>query len=307
MESYMHSFLDLKAESFLKSVPIKSIMKTERELITLSPDDSVEKALKTLSTNAITAAPVFDPYKQRIVGYLSVLDLCVWIVRTYNITKGDKQEIDRGKVDSAFLKPIWNLLDTGMEQYWPINQESSLETLINSYFKWRIHRTPVIDQNKIIGHISQSDVTAFLYNNANQFQKGFSKKLCELGLDTGPILSIPKGRPLIQVFNELLETKFTGLAILDEQGRLYNNISASDLKGITKETFFNLETPIEQIIRGKKKLPPVTCTKDDTIENVIKIMVDYKVHRIYVVDDKQRPTNVITHTTIMKLFFTYRI
>ena len=50
-------------------------------------------------------------------------------------------------------------------------------------------------------------------------------------------------------------------------GELVNNISASDLKGITQSTFFKLETPIHQIFLNQaNKLPSVTVTPDATLE-----------------------------------------
>jgi CBS domain-containing protein len=276
-------------------------MVSEKELVTLSPQDSVERALQILSEKAISGAPVFDGIKQRFVGYLSVLDLCVWTVRAYNIAKGDKKEFDKDKLSAQFAKPISNLLKIGLEPYWPVQENSSLDVLIDNYFKWRMHRAPVLREGKIVGHISQSDVVRFLASNEKQFEQEFSKKISEIGLDVGPVLSVPKGQPLIDAFGQITETKFTGIAIIDEEGRLYNNVSASDLRGITKDTFLNLDSPIENVLSTQKKLPPITCSKNDTIGSVIKQLSDCRVHRIYVVNEKEHPTNVITHTTIMKL------
>ncbi len=54
-----------------------------------------------------------------------------------------------------------------------------------------------------------------------------------------------------------------------KSGELINNISASDLKGITQQTFFKLETPIHQLfLNQSNKLPPVTVTKEATLEGI---------------------------------------
>jgi len=188
-----------------------------------------------------------------------------------------------------------------MEAYWPIQDTTSLDVLIDNYFKWRLHRAPILSKGKIIGHVSQSDVIKFLASNQRHLDKEFSRKLSDIGMNQGPVLSISKGDKLIDALNQLTETKFTGLAVVDDNGKLYNNISASDLKGITKDNFFKLDSTIEQFVSEQKKLPPVTCSKDATIGSVIQQLADYRVHRTFVVDSDNKPTNVITHTSVMKL------
>jgi len=128
------------------------------------------------------------------------------------------------------------------------------------------------------------------------------KTLKELSLESGPVLSVLKGKPLIEAFSNIVETKFTGLAIIDDEGKLINNISASDLKGVTKETFWKLELPIEKILGDREKLPPLTCKSSDTLADIIQRVSDCRVHRIYVVDSSNHPTNVITLTTILRIF-----
>jgi len=196
--------------------------------------------------------------------------------------------------------PIRNLLEFGIEPFWPVPDSESVSTLISSYFKWRIHRCPVISQKKIVGHVSQSDVVAFLAKNLKQLESLTNQTIQDLSLSTGPVLSVRKGEPLIKAFERIVETRFTGLAVIDDQGRLLNNISASDLKGITRESFFKVEMPIEKAI--DTKLPPLTCRPQDTLGDVITRLADCRVHRTYVVDGDFHPTNVITLTTIMKLF-----
>jgi len=295
------SFLDKKSQDFLNSVKIAAIKKNDVELITLQPNDTVETSLKKLAMNAISSAPVFDPNSQQITGSLSILDLAVFVVRTFSIVQGDKS-YDYAKLDDQFNLPVRQITQIVMDPYWPVNENETVSTLISSYFKWRIHRAPVTCNKQIVGHVSQSDIVAFLANNLKKVEGIVKRTLKELSLDTGPVLSVLKGKPLIEAFSNIVETKFTGLAIIDDQGRLVNNISASDLKGVTKDTFWKLELPIEKILGEREKLPPLTCKSDDTLADVIQRVADCRVHRIYVVDPSNRPTNVITLTTILRIF-----
>jgi predicted transcriptional regulator len=294
--------LDKKSLDFLCSIKIASIKRTEGELVVLNPDNTIETALKKLSTHAISSAPVFDPNFQKIFGSVDVLDLAVWVVRTFALVKGDKSDYDKSKLEEQFQVPIHDLLDYGISQFWPVSEEQSIASLISNYFKWRVHQVPVLSNKKISGYVSQFDVAAYLASNLNSLGIITKRTLKELGLDFGPVLAIPKGKPLIDAFSHIVETKFLGLAVIDEKGKLVNNISASDVKGLTKETFWNLNLPIEKVLNLQNKLPPVTCNADTTLGQVLQKLVDYKIHRIFVVDKENQPTNVITLTTIMKLF-----
>jgi len=292
------SFLDKKTSSFLESVKVGSIKKLESELITIKDNDTIEEAFKKLSIHAISSAPVFDTNHQ-MIGSISVLDLTFWIVRTYSVIKGDKQVYDYDFLAEQFKTPISEILQCGVEAFWPVNDENTVAFLINSFFKWGVHRAPVSSNNKIIGHVSQSDVIAFLAKNIHSLGPIVKMTMKELGLDVGKVYSVTKDKLLIEVFSGIVESKFTGLAVVDEKGRLINNISASDLKGVTKDTFWKLNMPISKVLGSK---PPLTCTPDSTLKSVIQKLYETKVHRIYVVDAKYKPLNVITLTTIMKVF-----
>ena len=114
----------------------------------------------------------------------------------------------------------------------------------------------------------------------------------------------------------------TGVAIVDLNGKLVSNLSASDLKGITESGFFKLEAPIFQVLEttphkvlyqkkfGKNlkwliffliKLGTITIQAEDTFSYLLKLFAEKRVHRIYVVDNEGKPTNVITLTTVLKM------
>jgi len=288
-----------RAKTLLNSVTVSSIKKLQEDVVTLCPNDSIEHALKKLSDWSISSAPVFDPNQQKIIGALSVLDLVVWVVRTYSTTNDKKNFF---LLKKEFDRPIRELLQYGVDPFWPVSEDTTLATLINCYFKWRIHRAPVIHGHKFTGHVSQSDVIDFLASHSEALGSIMENTVEELGLSEGPVLSILKGMPLIDVFSNILETRYTGIAIVTATGELYNSISASDLKGITVERFHELEKPIETILKDREKLPPVTCKSETTLGEVIKTLSDYRVHRVFVVNKQGCPTNVITNTTIMKIF-----
>jgi predicted transcriptional regulator len=291
--------LHTQVSPFLNSTTVASIARRDSELITLHPEETVEDSLKKLSYHAISSAPVFDPNRQQIIGYLSVLDLCVWVVRAFAQASGDKYNWE--VVEKEFHTPVRDLLDFGIDPIWPVSEESSLSSLISTCFRWRVHRAPVLSQRKIVGHVSQSDVVNFLADHLKEIEPLANKRLGELGLNSGPVLSINEATPLIRGFSNLMETKFSGLAVIDAEGKLVNNLSAADLAGITRDTFWKLEKPVKNLFEERQKLVPLCCKPDTKFGEILKMLSDCKVHRVYVVDENSHPLNVITLTSIMNV------
>lgn len=103
-------------------------------------------------------------------------------------------------------------------------------------------------------------------------------------------------------------SNISGLAIIDLKGELVNNLSASDLKGITETNFFRLEMPIHQILASNpEKLPPVTIKKYQSLGFLLSLFETKGVHRIFVVDDKNQPTNVISLTSLLQAISSVQI
>lgn len=293
------SFLEL-----LKNTPISVIMKSGQPLITLSPNDTVSNALKILATNEITSAPIFDQSKQTFIGFVDVLDLAVFIARLFgdNYAKHRHLYVPQ-ELKDQFSKSVEAVMNMSQrDPFIPVDASWSLEILISNFLKWGVHRVPVISNNKVSGIISQSDVVNFINEKANSFPKLFSTSIHNLGLTEGNVIAVSNADTLMTAFNTILTSGVSGIAIVDLNGVLVNNLSASDLKGLTESTFYKLEAPIHQILETTpRKLAPVTCKPFQSLASVLQLFNDTGIHRIYVTNDEEKPTNVITLTTILKI------
>eukprot|EP01118_Nematostelium_gracile_P003103 TRINITY_DN1353_c0_g1_i1.p1 TRINITY_DN1353_c0_g1~~TRINITY_DN1353_c0_g1_i1.p1 ORF type:complete len:319 (-),score=47.96 TRINITY_DN1353_c0_g1_i1:25-933(-) len=280
----------------LKSIPVSSICVDSNSLITIRLDDTIGSALALFNANSISSAPIFDG--SNIVGSICIMDILSWSLRNIRDRRGDKN------IETAWnenlKKPIRSIVHQGMDPFWPISEKESIWTLISSYFALGIHRCPVSTSGKNLGHISQSDVIAFMAQQMDKFPNLGSKTIRELGLQRGPVLSISKDFSLLESFSRISESRFSGVAIIDDQRRLVNNLSASDFKGIVDEFPKMLSEPTGNFL--EKKSPPITCTPEDKLSDVIKRISQSKIHRIFVVDSAGKPTNVITLTKFLQIF-----
>lgn len=68
-------------------------------------------------------------------------------------------------------------------------------------------------------------------------------------LDRKPVIRTRDDEKLIDAVRLIIQNNTPGIAVIDSNtGALINNFSASDLKGITADSFFKLDLPIGQVI-----------------------------------------------------------
>ena len=93
--------------------------------------------------------------------------------------------------------------------------------------------------------------------------------------------------------------------VVDETGKLQDNISLRDLKAIQSDgrmfhrlyqTTHNFLLKIRREFAKKDDRPSrvVAVKKTDTLEHAISLCAEHGIHRVYIVDDQKKPIGVIT-------------
>lgn len=121
-----------------RSLSVKDYMSTN--LLTFSPDTAMQDAVHGLVANQISGAPVVDA-SGNLVGMLSERD-CLKIALTsgYNAEPG-------GKVSEYMSQPV----DT-------VTVDTSILEVAEKFINGRYHRYPVLEENRLVGQISRSDI-----------------------------------------------------------------------------------------------------------------------------------------------------
>jgi len=289
--------------TFLQTTFIKDIKKTT-SLITLRPTDTVKAAFELLCLKEITAVAVYEPHGNHFYGFVDTLDLTVFIIRVFAENFDRHPHLyDPKELEKRFLMPVRDIINASQRDlFQPVEITENLHFLITNFLQHAVHRVPVLEKGQIVGIVSQSDVIKYLSRNC-QGNDIMYKTIEQLGLDHGSVISISNDHTLMKAFTKIVTNNISALAVVNMKGKLVNCISASDLKGITLTSFFKLEIPIhEAFLYNPQKLPPVTCGRSTTLGELLKIAERTGVHRVFVVDDENRPTNVITLTNILQIF-----
>jgi CBS domain-containing protein len=147
------------------------------------------------------------------------------------------------------------------------------------------------------------------------------RRIEEIGLVNplgDPIVSLPSTDRTVDGFLKMFKTEVNAVAVVDDQGKLIANLSASDLGGLSTKTIHTLSLPPLQFLElahsrnfvelsltsssDKKPAVPVTCSPETHLTEVVEKLIGAKIHRVWVVDSAQRPIGVVTLTDILKSF-----
>lgn len=96
-----------------------------------------------------------------------------------------------------------------------------------------------------------------------------------------------------------------GVPVLDKDGKIVGNMSVTDLQHFLKWDIETLKVSAKDYFENinVNRVPLVTCTLNSKFVDVIKQVVEKKVHRVYVVDENNKPVDIITLTNILETTF----
>ncbi|OYT42813.1 MAG: CBS domain-containing protein [Candidatus Aenigmarchaeota archaeon ex4484_224] len=144
-----------------------------RNVITCSPEDTIFDVAKKLSENAISGMPVVD--KGKLVGIISVSDIVKFMKN--EIKNEDLIPEEPHSIPFILMKMIQNELKIKKElekiskikvkhvmskKVITISPDASLADAAELLVKKRITRVPVIENGKIVGILTKSDLVKAL-------------------------------------------------------------------------------------------------------------------------------------------------
>jgi len=165
------------------------------------------------------------------------------------------------------------------------------------------HSVPVSNSSGVIVDlITQSDITKFILSDLRGFLgEKAGQSIEQLGLVKGKdsIHSIDKEALVFEVLYLLYEKKLSALAIINQEGKIVGNFSASDLKHVTPKNIESLYDTVDHFIQLENQ-SPVVVAPTASLGTVVQTLVEKKVHRVWVVDENRHPVGIVSITDIMR-------
>lgn len=255
-----------------------------------------------------------------------------------NKEKGKEKENEKEKTFTELPPELQDLLNTALfdtatcgeiadlshrNPFFPVDSSAPLLEALHLMVKWRVHRIPVMDsEGELITVLSQSQITSHIYRYLWCFDSSLLKlTAASLAAGTKPsdptdatseskVVSVHVNDRAVDAFIAMHEKRVSGVAVLDENGKIVGNISASDLKAVgfdgalMKRLFYTvsefmrlINKPITSMHAGSG---PAVVHKDSSFNSVVGLLVNTKIHRVYVVDKEDHPIGVVGHGEILK-------
>jgi len=153
--------------------------------------------------------------------------------------------------------------------------------------------------------VTQTDVVQFLHNHKKNLGSVVDKTLDERGLvEKYPVLCINRNQTALEGFYQIFTHNVNAVAIVDSDGTLFGNLSASDLRGMTADRIGTIYEPVDRYLqlRPGRTIHPIVVTRDVTVGHVMDLVVKRKVHRVWIVNEVSVPIGVVTLTDIILCF-----
>jgi len=300
----------------IPSVYNKKLNKLFRgRLVVLPGDFTVQQALRRLAKHNISAVPVLRSRTDKtILGFAGVLDFLAFLIKLLSKEGGeldlDKQNL-KSKAEIFKKTPIRDVVDqSGRDPFKVMHGEESLADAVQDYLKG-VQRIAITDDDgDIVGVISQWTVANYLATVPTDDKEWIPVLREPVGKAkfTTNVVSINKNESALQSFNLMYQNHLSAIAIVDDDGKLIGNLSASDLKGfqLYLNDFNDLLQPVWQflgIVRKMQARPDnfaVAFTPDIPVKKIVKKMNEEIVHRAYIVDENRSLVGVFSLTDLMQ-------
>jgi len=296
---------------------ITLLMKTRVQDLRPSPDviyvanrdDSVMSVWRGLVRHKFLSCPVVKRKQAKYHGFIDLADIALFIIENFgqSFLVSSEDYYSLISKEEAFLKKtvkdVMRNPKTQRNPFHPVYENYSVMSAMELLARERgLHRVPVIDRaERIVGLISQSQLIHFILRNIELLGNKRFKTL-----DKSPhifkkkVISVNQDVLAYEAFKSMVNWNVSGVAVVDDYGKLVGNLSLRDLKPLASDLslFVRLyDTVGEFLSRARKEDPQLAkeglyCFMNEQIQNVIRVLAQHNVHRIYIVDDNKKPIGV---------------
>jgi len=297
-----------------QETPIWALAKEKnRKVIVLNANLCVREALKVLSENNILSAPVCLG-GQKFLGLIDVLDIAAFAYSTWKresvnlrIPSNHSGRIVLSPPETLFFDaPVKEIINfSKCDEPLLVPYDISLQKL-NSLFAtplpFKPHRALLLNENQeLCNVVSQSDIISFAYQRKDQIPSRSRKTLRQLNL-IRPCIMVRIDSPFSDALQILYLNRVSGIALVDQEGHLRGNFSASDLRGILPDSFHMFYgSTLHFLCKGTQSYPkvPKSCLDTTTLGTALGMLVENHIHRLYIVDELDHPIGIVSLSDII--------
>jgi CBS-domain-containing membrane protein len=304
-------------QEFLKDMPAMVLVLdnwVKSRLVLIGDLQPLDKALQRMNRHRIVSVPVLDESSRQIRGVLDVADVIHYLSELLEQPLNQALNL---RWDFS-VKDCGSLLDIAKKPFIFSNQSNLWDIL--QYLAKGAERALVVDkptephelsrdEGDVVGMIVQMDFIRFLsqHNAWLRMHPKFDTPLnqaMDLNNLSEKVITITPNEFTYLAFRRMNENNAKGVAVVDNEGRIIANLSASNIRGISRRNFQVLRFPLGEFLRRDRRVgwwqTPIYVKATDPFGLVFFQFAATGLHRLYILDNNNRPTHVIVPADILK-------
>jgi len=300
----------------LNKTKAERLLPRGRQVITTDTSEELNLVFKKLVDNNILSLPVLNQ-RGKYYGTVEMFDLVEYVttlfsdLTTTKLIDLEKMLVSERKFLRASVKDVIRSPFTKIKTHRTLLKGFSLFSAWETLCLTNSNRVAVLNESdQVIDIITGSMLIDFLWQNIEKIGDIAQRIVCNFTIEPTELLTtINKTTKAIVAFREMVRLEKSGLGVVDDNGKLVDNISPRDLKGIHTDAnvFWRLWSTITEYKKRERsehdaKVPSelIYVTNHDSLYTVVEKMATLHIHRVYVVDGEKKPIRVITQTDIMR-------
>jgi CBS domain-containing protein len=291
--------------------------------VTIYATQTIQYALGLINKFRVFSLPVMNN-QDHMIGIVDVLDIVKELVsQCFHDKKFDEakaKQFFETTVDKLFLQQVTK----ARSKSFVISRHAKAKSVIHFMLLHKKERFIIVD--RIVagdceeqpypeiffqGIISATDILKFLCRYPTWLKKDplFHRKVRDLFEKFREPLVVKQSELASKVFSEMGHNDNKGVAVVDDNGKLLYNISASDLKGIDINNSHILNSTLREFKdRDRSRdwwTAPICVDLDSTLYETLQQFVCTRVHRMYIIDEQGKPTGELNHRDLLRLIYEY--
>jgi len=302
----------------LTQIKVERLQPRNRAIIACERSDSLPRVFQKMVENTVLSLPVLTK-PGKYCGLVDMLDIVRFVTELFqDFTNASMVTLETMfTTDARFSNAIVaEILKS------PRQKPASFHTVPKGYSlfsAWEIlalsgaHRVPVVDPfGQVVDLITQSMLIDFLWQNVEKIGRLAEKQIKDMTTPrSNVVLQCQYSSRAIVGFREMVQKGIGYLAIVDDNGRLIDNLSLRDLRGIRPDVkvFYRLWSSVAEFkekvreeFAAQTPLSLLYAVESHTLYQVLEMMAVEHVHQVFVVDNtfSMKPIYAITQTDVLR-------
>jgi len=288
-----------------------------------SREDKLIDVWRGLIDRNFLAVPVVLRDENHYFGFLDVMDIVQYLVNNFAPRISEDRDFwDLVREEKKFASlTVKDVMGTSA----PIAARNPFHAVPVGYSAMAVveplarevslHRVAVVDTEtgKLFNLVTQSQVISWLHKNLSIIGGIQNKPLGECASLLKTVISVEEQQLAFDAFKLLTQKNISGVAVVDQSGKLTGALSLRDIKLLSHDArlFWRLQQTVHNFLvklrhefqeRHKRPHRVVFATKDTTLGEVIAMLTENNIHRVFIVSDghDKKPIGLVSLRDVLK-------